>query len=137
MAACQQAFDELKTAFTTGPILTHFDETRQTKLETDASDFALGAVLSQFCEDEKWHPVAFHSRKFAPAEVNYDVHDKEMMAIVAAFREWEYMLRSVEDQIVVYTDHKNLEYFNTTKILNRRQHRWAEFLQTFNFKVVY
>jgi len=60
-----------------------------------------------------------------------------MTAIVAAFREWEYMLRSVEEQITVYTNHKNLEYFNTTKILNRRQHRWAEFLQWFNFKMVY
>ena len=60
-----------------------------------------------------------------------------MTAIVAAFREWEYMMRSVEEQITVYTDHKNLKYFNTTKILNRRQHRWAEFLQSFNFKVVY
>jgi len=60
-----------------------------------------------------------------------------MTAIVAAFRKWEYMLRSVEEQITVYTDHKNLEYFNTTKILNRRQHRWAELLQSFNFKVVY
>jgi len=60
-----------------------------------------------------------------------------MTAIVAAFREWEYMLRSVEEQITVYTDHKNLEYLNSTKILNRRQHRWAEFLQSFNFKVVY
>ena len=81
--------DELKRAFTTGPILTHFDETRSTKLETDASDIALGAVLSQLCVDEPWHPIAFHSRKFAPADVNYDVHDKEMTAIVAAFREWE------------------------------------------------
>jgi len=59
--ACQAVFDELKRAFTTGPILTHFDETGPTKLETDASDFALGAVLSQLCEDERWHPVAFHS----------------------------------------------------------------------------
>jgi len=127
--ACQAVFDELKRAFTTGPILTHFDETRPTKLETDASDFALGAVLSQLCEDKRWHPVGFRSPKFAPANVNYDVHNKEMTAIVAAFREWEYMLRSVEEQITVYTDHKNLEYFNTTKILNRRQYRWAEFLQ--------
>jgi len=61
--------------FTTGLILIHFDDTRPTKLETDASDFALGAVLSQLCEDEKWHPVAFHGRKFSPAEINYDVHD--------------------------------------------------------------
>jgi len=134
--ACQAAFDELKTAFTTRPLLTHFDETCPTKLETDASDWALGPVLSQLCEDERWDTVAFHSRKFAPGEVNYHVHDKEMTAIVPAFSEWEYMLRSVE-QITVYTEHKNLEYFNTTMILNRRQHRWAEFLQSFNFKVVY
>jgi len=60
-----------------------------------------------------------------------------MTGIVAAFREWEYILRSVEEQKTVYTNHENLEYSNTTKILNRRQHRWAEFLQSFNFKVVY
>jgi len=135
--AYQAAFDELKRAFTTGPILTDFDETHPTKLETDASDSAQGAVLSQLCEAERWHAVASHSRRFAPAKVNYDVQDKEMTAIVAAFREWEYMLRSVEEQITVYTNHKNLEYFNTTKILNRRQYRWAEFVQSFNFKVVY
>jgi len=121
--SCQDAFDKLKAMFTTGPILTHFDDTRPTKLETDTSNFGLEAVLSQLCEDEKWHPVAFHSRKFSPGEINYDVHDKEMAAIVAAFKEWAYMLMSVNDQILVYTDHKNLEYFNTTKPLNRRQHR--------------
>jgi len=60
-----------------------------------------------------------------------------MAAIVAAFKEWPYMLMSVDDQMLVYTDHKNLEYFNTTKTLNRTQHRWAEFLQPFNFKVIY
>jgi hypothetical protein len=60
-----------------------------------------------------------------------------MTAIMAAFKEWEHLLRSVEDQVVVYSDHKNLEYFNSSKILNRRQHRWAEFLQPFNFKVIY
>lgn len=102
-------FHELKRAFTTGPILTHFEETRPTKSETDASDFAPGAVLSQLCEDERWQPVAFHSWKFLPPEVYYDVHDKEITAIVAALQEWEYMLRSMEDQITVYTDYKNLE----------------------------
>jgi len=71
----------------TGPILTHFNETHPTKLETDAGDFALVPVLSHLCEDERWYPVALHSRKFTPAQVSYDVHDKEMTAIVAAFRE--------------------------------------------------
>jgi len=60
-SASQEMFHELKRAFTTGPILTHFEETRPTKSETDASDFAPGAVLSQLCEDERWQPVAFHS----------------------------------------------------------------------------
>jgi len=74
---------------------------------------------------------------FAPTQINYNVHDKEMTTIVAAFCEWEYMLRSVEEQITVYTNLKILEYFNMTKILNRRQHRSAEFLQSFNLKIVY
>ena len=98
-------------------------------METDASDFALEAVLSQLFEDEKWHPVAFHSRMFSLAEITDNVHDMEMAAIVAAFKDWACMLMSVDDQILVYTNHKNLEYFNTTKTLNRRQHRWAEILQ--------
>jgi len=123
--------------FTMGPILTHFDDTYLAKLETDASDFVVGAIVSQLCEDEKWHPVAFHSRKFMPGEINYNVHNKERAAIVEAFKEIAYMLISVADQILVYTDHKNLDNFNTIKTVKRRQHRWAEFLQAFNFKIVY
>ena len=94
---CQDACDTLKDMFTTGPILTHFDDIGPTMLETDASYVALGAVLSQLCEHEKRHPVAFHSRKFSLAQINYDVHDKEMAAMVAAFMEWAYMLMSVDD----------------------------------------
>ena len=84
---CKDAFRRLKSMFTEGPILAHFDFMRSTRLKTDASDFALGAILSQLCEDNRWHPIAFHSWKFKPAEVNYDVHNKEMTAIVAAFKE--------------------------------------------------
>ena len=134
---CAEAIRRLKTMFTEGPILAHFDFMRSTRVETDPSDFALGAILSQLCEDNRWHPIAFYSRKFHPAEVNYDVHDKEMTAIVAAFKEWEHLLMSVHDKITVFSNHKNLEYFNSTKVLNHRQHRWAEFLQPFRFKVVY
>ena len=79
---CEDAFRRLKIMFTEGPILAHFDFMRSTRVETDASNFALGAILSQLCEDNRWHPIAFHSRKFQPTEVNYDVHDKEMTAIV-------------------------------------------------------
>jgi hypothetical protein len=136
-AECQQAFDRLKALFMEASILVHFHPEKPTVVETDASDFALGAVLSQVQDTSRLHPVAYHSRKFKPAEINYDMHDKEMLAIVAAFKEWEHMLKSVADQITVYTDHKNLEYFATTKVLTRRQARWAEHLAEFNFKVVY
>ena len=130
---CNAAFEHLKERFTTGPILTHFDETRLTKLETDASDFALAAILSQLSDDDRLHPVAFHSRKFTDTEINYHIHDKEMSAIVAAFNKWHHLFITVKDEITVYTDHRNLEYFNTTKVLSCRQHLRAEFLQQFNF----
>ena len=135
-SVCNAAFEHLKERFTTGPIVTHFDETRLTKLVPDASDFVLGAILSQLIDDNRWHPVAFHSRKFSDAEINYDVHDKEMSATVAAFKEWHHLVIAVKDEITVYTNQRNLEYFNTIKVLNRGQHRWAEILQEFNFPVV-
>lgn len=80
--------------------------------------------------------MAYHSRKFKPAEINYDIHDKEMSAMVAALKEWEHMLISCKEEFTVYTDHKNLEYFATTKVLSSRQARWAEFLSEFWFEIV-
>jgi hypothetical protein len=136
-AQCEEAFNLLKLKFIEAPILVHFYPDRPTIVETDASDFALGAILSQEVPEGQLHPVAFHSRKFKPAEINYDIHDKEMLAIVVAFKEWEHMLKSTDTEITVFTDHKNLEYFASTKVLTRRQARWAEHLAEFNFKVVY
>jgi len=94
-------------------------------IETDASDFVIGAVLSQRDNDNRLHPVVFHSRKFQPAEVNYDIHDKELLAIVNAFKHCSRYGEGAEHPIQVFTDHHNLEYFTTTKVLNRRQARWA------------
>ena len=136
-ARMQESFDALKRQFCQAPILAHFLSEHPTIVETDASDYALGAVLSQICKDDCMHPVAYHSRKFKPAELNYDIHDKEMLAIVVGFKEWEYMLKSCQQEVVVYTDHKTLEYFATTKVLSRRQARWAEFLSEFWYTVVY
>ena len=115
----------------------HFLSGRPTVIKTDASNYALGAVMLQEYEDGRLHPVAFHSRKFQPAEINYDIHNKEMLAIVAALKELEHMLKSCQEEFTVFTDHKNLEYFASTKVLSRRQARWAEFLSEFWFKVVY
>ena len=136
-SACPQAYNALKSRYCEVPILVHFLSNRPTVIETDASDYALGAIMSQECENVRLHPVAFHSRKFKPAEINYDIHDKEMLAIVAALKEWEHMLMSCQGDIVIFIDHKNLEYFASSKVLSRRQARWAEFLSEFWFKVVY
>jgi hypothetical protein len=121
--AMELAFDELKRRFTTAPILGHFDPRKVCVVETDASDFALGVVLSQKGDDGRLHPVAFHSRKFTPAEINYEIHDKELLAIVDCFNVWRRYLEGAIHTIQVYSDHQNLEYFTTTIVLNRCQTR--------------
>jgi hypothetical protein len=133
----QNAFDELKTRFTTAPVLSTFDPEQRTILETDASDFAIGACLGQINKEGYLQPVAYYSRKLTPAELNYDVHDKELLAIVAAFEQWRVYLEGSTHQIQVWTDHKNLTSFTTTKILNRRQVRWSEALSAYNFTITY
>ena len=135
---CETAFNGLKTAFTSAPILKHFHPDRQILIETDASDYAVAAVLSQVDPNDKLvHPIAFFSRSMAPAELNYEIYDKELLAIHAAFKEWRSYLEGAVHTVKVVTDHKNLEYFATTKLLTRRQARWSEFLSTFNYTVFY
>ena len=79
------AFESLKKAFTSAPILTHVDPEKPFIIEANASDFALGSILSQQGNDEKLHPMAFHSCKFDTAEINYEIHDKELLAIMDSF----------------------------------------------------
>jgi hypothetical protein len=120
----EQAFQTLKTSFSTEPILVIFDPKKPVTVETDASDKAIGACLSQPDDNNKLRPVAYLSRKMAPAELNYEVHDKELLAIVEAFRHWRVYLKGTAHKIEVITDHKNLTTFLTTKILERRLARW-------------
>jgi hypothetical protein len=124
----RDAFNYLKSAFASAPILTHWIPDRPIIVGTDASDYALAAILSIELENGEIHLVAFHSRSFNPTKLNYDVHDKELFAIFEAFRIWRHYLDGSARPVDVVTDHKNLEYFSTTKILNRRQARWAEYL---------
>jgi len=133
----EAAFKELKKRFTTAPILAHFDAQRAVIIETDASDFAIGAVLSQRDEEGRLHPVAFHSRKFTPAEINYEIHDKELLAVVDAFKHWRRYCEGATHQVQVFSDHQNLEYFTNTKVLNRRQARWAQELAGVDFRIYY
>ena len=129
------AFEALKEAFCTAPVLTHWVPDRPITIETDASDYALAAILSITLDSGEIHPVAFHSRSFNSTEMNYDTHDKELYAIFEAFRIWRHYLDGAALPIDVVTDHKNLEYFATTKVLNRRQARWSEYLCQFNLVI--
>jgi hypothetical protein len=87
-------------------------------VETNASDYISAAVLSQYDDDGILHPVAFCSKKHSPAECNYEIYDKELMAIVCTFEEWRPELLSVVNPIHVLSDDKNLQYFTTTKLMN-------------------
>ncbi|MBW0534702.1 hypothetical protein O181_074417 [Austropuccinia psidii MF-1] len=129
-------FQALKEAFTSAPILSHFNPSLPTIVETDASDYALGAVLSQVNDSGK-HPIAFDSCKLLPAELNYEIHDKELLGIVWALKHWRAFLLSLSNSFEVLTDHSSLQYFMSSKVLTRRQARWAEFLSEFHFTITY
>jgi transposase InsO family protein len=131
----EEAFEKLKEACIKEPVLIAFRSGLPLRIETDASDLALGAVALQE-KDGKWHPIAYHSRKFSQAEERYDVHDKELLAIVNALEHWRAYAESCSE-LTIFTDHKNLTHFTTTKQLNRRQVRWSEMLGQYKFRIVY
>jgi hypothetical protein len=136
-SAAYEAFEKLKKAFTIAPVLAHCNPDLETWVETDSSDTVTAAVLSQVQADGVLRPVAFISKKMAPAECNYAIYDKELMAIVRAFEEWRPELSGTKDPIKVLSDHATLQTFMTNKQLDRRQAWWAEFLSEFNFKITY
>ena len=131
----QKAFDVLKKAFTTAPVLVMPDLKKSFTVECDASDFATGAVLSQVGEDGAMHPVAFFSKSLNDAERNYEIYDKELLAIVRALDEWRHYLEGGEHPIDIISDHKNLLYFSSSRSLTRRQARWSLFLTQFDFTI--
>ena len=133
----QLAFSELKLAFSSAPTLAFFDYNRRSILETDASDWASGGILSQYDDEGCLKPVAYFSSKHTSAECNYEIYDKELLAIIKCLEEWLPELQGTQEPFEVITDHKNLQYFMTTKALNQRQVRWSEFLSQFNFRIIY
>jgi len=132
---CRDAFNSLKKAFISVSILTHWIPDAQLIVETDASDYALATILSIVNKDNEVYPVAFHFRTFIAAELNYDTHDKELLAIFKAFKIWRHYLKGLVYPIDVVMDHKNLKYFSTTKVLIQRQVWWSEYLSQFNLVI--
>jgi hypothetical protein len=104
----KNAFQYLKASFTTTPFFIHVNPSKPFVLETDTSDFTLCVILSQSEEDYLLHLVGFYFRKFLPIEINYEIHDKKLLAIVDTFEEWCHLLEKAQHKIIVYSDHKNL-----------------------------
>jgi transposase InsO family protein/predicted aspartyl protease len=133
--ACEAAFEELRRQLLSVQATYHFDPELPTKLETDASDGVIAGVLSQEHPDKNWYPVSFLSHVLVGHEVNWEIHDKELFAIIESFRKWRPEMMSVTTRILVYSDHRSLEYFMSTKLLTAKQVRWMEFLSDFNFEI--
>ncbi|KAI0991997.1 hypothetical protein K3495_g16189, partial [Podosphaera aphanis] len=127
------AFNLLKELFITAPVLALYDPDNKTVVEADCSGYVMGACLSQFDNMNVLRPVAYFSKKLTPAESNYEIHDKELLAVVSALEQWRGELIGLKYPFTVLSDHKNLQYFMSSKKLSERQVRWSYVLSQFNF----
>ena len=135
-SSLDDTFAAFKSSFSNSVVLGHVDESIEFIVEVDASDYAIGGVLSQSIQGIN-RPVAFFSRQMIPAERNYEIYDKELLAIVTCLKEWRHFLQNSTLPFLVLSDHKNLQYFMTTKQLTRRQARWSLFMADFSFTIQY
>ena len=114
----ERAFEELKKRFMEELVLAASDIDKKMRMEVDMSDYAIEGVLSMECKDGLWRPVAFLSKLLNKMERNYEIHDKEMLAIIRGLENWRHLLERVHSKFEVWMDHKNLEYFMKVQKLN-------------------
>jgi len=119
------------------PVLAALDLDKEMRVEADASDYVTGRVLSMKCEDERWRLVVYISKSLSNTEKNYEIYNKEMLAVIRCLEAWRHFLEGARIKFEVWMDHKNLEYFMSSQKLNRRQAQWALFLSRFDFKLVH
>lgn len=132
----QDAFDGIKKLFAEGDIRVHYNSQKPCVIDTDASDCAIAARLQQPDDEGRLRLVSCYARSLSPAEQNYDIHDKELLAIVSALKRWKLELQGNQHKTTIISDHDNLRYFMTTKELTRRQARWyADVLVHFDFTI--
>ena len=143
------AFNRLRLAFTKTPILWHFALKCYIQIETDASSYAIGSMLSQLASgtrlDEvvtktdlsQWHPVAFFLRKMILVETWYKTHNSELLGIIEAFKIWQHYLEGCKHKVLILTNHNNLCCFMDTKSLSSKQVRWAQKLSQYHFQINY
>ena len=129
----EKAFRELKERFTKEPVLVAPDIDKKMRMEVNASDYTTRGVLSIECEDGLQRPVVFLSKSLNETEKNYEIHDKEILAIIRGLENWRHLLKDKCLKFEIWTNHKNLEYFMKMQKLNHRQAQWALYLSRFDF----
>ena len=132
---CREALDKLIHSVTAGPTLWHPDPTKQYELYTDASSFAVGAVLTQRDENQKPRVVGFHSKSLNAAERNYSVGDREFLGIIEALKWCRHLVVDSQHKILLFTDHDNLRYYRHPQKINRRVARYLGILADFNLEI--
>jgi hypothetical protein len=127
----------VRRAIVSEAILQYFNTTRAITIETDALDYAISAIYSQLDNANILYPLGYFSRKLKSAELNYNIHDKELLAIVDALDKWSIYCKSILHMIMILFDHKNLKYWQTKQDLNLRQAHWGKRLANYNFAITY
>ena len=116
------------------PILALPNNKQPFRVKADSLDFTSGGVLLQLSkEDEKWHPIAFLSKSLTSVQRNYEVHDKELLAIIRCLQQWRHFLEGAWHPVKIWMDHQNLKYFGMAQDLNHWQACWSLFLSWFNY----
>ena len=133
----EAAFQDLRLALVLSPVLALPQDKGRWKVETDTSNLATGGVLSQLQTDRTWRVVDYISKALTAAEKNYDVYDKEFLAVIWALREWWVYLIGAEETIEIWMDHANLQDFWKPQSLKPRQVQWVGELQCFDFEIKY
>ena len=123
----------MKEKFMQELVLAASDLDKKMRMKVDVSDYTMGGVLSMECGDRKWRPVAFLSKFLYEIERNYEIYDKEMLAIIRGLENWRHLLKGAQLKFEIWTDYKNLEYFMKAQKLNQRQAQWALYLLRFDF----
>jgi hypothetical protein len=142
-----KAFEELKRRMCANPVLIQPNFNRRFYLQCDASAYGVGAVLSQEGEHltpslakrskPVLHPIAYYSATFTPTERNYDIYERELLAVMKSLAHWRQYLGWTREPFTILTDHANLQYWKSPRNLNRRTARWHADLQEYDYEIKY
>jgi hypothetical protein len=134
---CRAALDTLIAIILDNPLLEQPDHTKPFTLQVNASAFAMGAILTQTDSRGKLCAIGFHSKTFSDTERNYDIHDRELLAVIHGLEAWRHLLADSAHPVTVLADHKNLEYYSTPQRVNRRVACYIPHLANYNYKLTH